>query len=82
VHLILHGEWLRIGASGSGSIFVLDLTSTSPKGDREARVVIDEKLDAPLRLLGRSRRRFLRSRAKEATSAALFLQGRKKGDVH
>jgi sugar lactone lactonase YvrE len=47
VHLILHGETLYIGASGSGSILALDLTSTPPKGDLEARAVIDEKLDAP-----------------------------------
>jgi NHL repeat len=46
VHLLLHGETLYIGASGSGSILALDLTST-PKGDLEARVVIDGKLDAP-----------------------------------
>ena len=47
VHLILHGETLYIGASGSGSILALDLTSTPPKGKLEARVVIDGKLDAP-----------------------------------
>ncbi|MGC1293789.1 MAG: hypothetical protein WA869_02000 [Alloacidobacterium sp.] len=47
VHLILHGETLYIGASGSGSILALDLTSTPPKGDLEARAVIDGKLDAP-----------------------------------
>jgi hypothetical protein len=47
VHLILHGETLYIGASGSGSILALDLTSTPPKGELEARVVIDGKLDAP-----------------------------------
>jgi len=47
VHLILHGETLYIGASGSGSILALDLKSTPPKGELEARVVIDGKLDAP-----------------------------------
>ncbi len=47
VHLILHGETLYIGASGSGSILALDLTCTPPKGDLEARAVIDGKLDAP-----------------------------------
>jgi hypothetical protein len=47
VHLILHSETLYIGASGSGSIFALNLTSTPPKGDLEARALIDEKLDAP-----------------------------------
>jgi hypothetical protein len=47
VHLILHGETLYIGASGSGSILALDLTSTPPKGELNARVVIDGKLDAP-----------------------------------
>jgi hypothetical protein len=47
VHLILHGETLYIGASGTGSILALDLTSTPPSGELEARVVIDRKLDAP-----------------------------------
>jgi hypothetical protein len=46
VHLILHGETLFIGASGTGSILALDL-STPPSGELEARVVIDGKLDAP-----------------------------------
>jgi len=46
VHLILHGETLYIGASGSGSILALDL-STPPSGELKARVVIDGKLDAP-----------------------------------
>ena len=47
VHLILHGETLYIGASGTGSILALDLTSTPPSGTLKARVVIDGKLDAP-----------------------------------
>jgi hypothetical protein len=47
VHLLLHRETLYIGASGSGSILALDLKSTTPKGELEARVVIDGKLDAP-----------------------------------
>ncbi len=47
VHLIMHGETLYIGASGSGSILALDLTSTPPRGKLKARVVIDQKLDAP-----------------------------------
>ncbi len=47
VHLIMHGETLYIGASGSGSILALDLTSTPPTGKLKARVVIDGKLDAP-----------------------------------
>jgi sugar lactone lactonase YvrE len=47
VHLILHGETLYIGASGTGSILALDLTSTPPSGKLKARVVIDAKLDAP-----------------------------------
>jgi hypothetical protein len=47
VHLVLHGETLYIGASGSGSILALDLTSTPPKGELKARVVIDGKLDSP-----------------------------------
>jgi hypothetical protein len=46
VHLILHGETLYIGASGTGSILALDL-STPPSGELEARVVIDGKLDTP-----------------------------------
>ncbi len=47
VHLVLHGETLYIGASGTGSVLALDLTSTPPGGELEARVVIDGKLDAP-----------------------------------
>ncbi len=47
VHLVLHGETLYIGASGTGSILALDLTSTPPSGEIKARVVIDGKLDAP-----------------------------------
>jgi 6-phosphogluconolactonase (cycloisomerase 2 family) len=47
VHLILHGETLYIGASGTGSILALDLTSTPPSGELQARVVIDGKLNAP-----------------------------------
>ncbi len=46
VHLILHGETLYIGASGTGSILALDLT-TPPSGELKARVVIDGKLDTP-----------------------------------
>jgi hypothetical protein len=46
VHLILHSETLYIGASGTGSILALDL-STPPSGELKARVVIDGKLDAP-----------------------------------
>jgi hypothetical protein len=47
VHLILHGETLYIGASGTGSILALDLKSTPPSGELKARVVIEGKLDAP-----------------------------------
>ena len=47
VHLVLHGEKLFIGASGTGSILALDLTPTPPSGELRARVVIDGKLDAP-----------------------------------
>jgi hypothetical protein len=47
VHLILHGETLYIGASGTGSILALVLTSTPPSGELKARVVIDRKLDTP-----------------------------------
>jgi hypothetical protein len=46
VHLILHGETLYVGASGTGSILALDLASTPPS-ELNARVVIDGKLDAP-----------------------------------
>jgi hypothetical protein len=46
VHLILHGETLYIGATGSGSILALDLKSM-PLSELKARVVIDGKLDAP-----------------------------------
>jgi hypothetical protein len=38
VHLILHGETLYIGASGTGSILALDLTSTPPRGKLKALV--------------------------------------------
>jgi hypothetical protein len=47
VHLILHGETLYIGASGTGSILALDLTSTPLSGKLKARMVIDGKLDSP-----------------------------------
>ena len=47
VHLIQHGKTLYIGASGTGSILSLNLTSAAPKGKLKARVVIDGKLDAP-----------------------------------
>ena len=46
VHLVLHGETLYIGASGTGSILTLDL-STPPSGELKARVVIEGKLEAP-----------------------------------
>jgi hypothetical protein len=47
VHLVLHGETLYIGASGSGSILTLDLTSTPTSGKLKASILIDRKLDAP-----------------------------------
>jgi hypothetical protein len=47
VHLVLHGETLYMGASRTGSILALDLTSTPPSGELKARVVIEGKLDAP-----------------------------------
>jgi hypothetical protein len=47
VHLLLHGETLYIGASGSGSILKLELPRTPPSGKLKADVVIDGKLDAP-----------------------------------
>jgi hypothetical protein len=47
VHLILHGETLYIGASGSGSILAYDIPRAAPHGKLKARVVIDGKLSAP-----------------------------------
>ncbi len=47
VHLVLHGETLYIGASGTGSILALDLSSQPLTGKLKARVVIDGKLDCP-----------------------------------
>jgi hypothetical protein len=47
VHLLLDDETLYIGATGTGSILALDLTSTPPSGKLKARVVIDGKLDNP-----------------------------------
>jgi hypothetical protein len=47
VHLILHGETLYIGASGTGSILALDLAASPPSGKVKAHVVINEKLDSP-----------------------------------
>ncbi len=46
VHLILHGETLYIGSSGTGSILAFNL-STPLSGELRASVVIDGKLDAP-----------------------------------
>ncbi len=47
VHLILHGETLYIGASGSGSILAYDIPEEPPRGKLHARLVIDGKLKAP-----------------------------------
>jgi hypothetical protein len=47
VHLILHGETHYLGASCTGSILALDLTSTPLSGELKARMLIDGKLDAP-----------------------------------
>jgi sugar lactone lactonase YvrE len=47
VHLIVHEETLYIGAAGTGSILAFDIPRTAPSGKYKARVVIDEKLDAP-----------------------------------
>jgi hypothetical protein len=47
VHLIVHDETLYIGAAGTGSILAFDIPRTAPSGKYKARVVIDEKLDAP-----------------------------------
>jgi hypothetical protein len=47
VHLVVHGQTLYIGASGSGSILSLKLTAAPLSGKLKARLVIDGKLDAP-----------------------------------
>ncbi len=47
VHLILHGETLYIGASGSGSILAFDIPDAIPRGSLKAHTVIDGKLKAP-----------------------------------
>ncbi len=47
VHLILHGDTLYIGASGTGSILAFDIPAKTPHGDLKARAVIDGKLHAP-----------------------------------
>ena len=47
VHLILHGDTLYIGATGSGSIFAFDIPAKAPRGKLKAHVVIDGKLKAP-----------------------------------
>jgi hypothetical protein len=47
VHLILNGETLYIGASGSGSILAYDIPKEAPEGKMKARVVIDAELKAP-----------------------------------
>ena len=82
VHLILHGETLYIGASGTGSILALDLTSTPPSGRAQGARGDRRKARHPLRLRRRPRRRSLRGRAEEAAGAALFLRREEKGDVH
>ena len=47
VHLLLRGDVLYIGATGSGSILACELPTKAPRGKLKARVVIDRKLDAP-----------------------------------
>jgi hypothetical protein len=47
VHLVLHGETLYIGASGSGSILAYDIPEKPPHGKLKARAVIDGRLKAP-----------------------------------
>ncbi len=47
VHLLVHGETLYIGASGSGSILALDLRLTRLGGKLRAHIVIDKKLESP-----------------------------------
>jgi hypothetical protein len=47
VHLLLHGDALYIGATGSGSILACELPVGAPRGKLKASVVIDEGLDSP-----------------------------------
>ncbi len=82
VHLILHGETLYIGASGTGSILALDLKSMPLSDELKAARGDRRKARRPLRLRRRPRRRSLRSRAEEAACTALFRRRKEKGDVH
>ena len=54
VHLIRHGERLYIGASGTGSILALDLTSSLPSGNLKAARGSRRKTRCSLRLRRRS----------------------------
>jgi hypothetical protein len=47
VHLLLHGDVLYVGATGSGSILACELPVHAPRGKLKASVVIDGTLDAP-----------------------------------
>ena len=47
MHLLLHGDTLYIGASGTGSILAYDIPKVAPRCKLKARVVIDGKLKAP-----------------------------------
>ena len=47
VHLLLHGDTLYIGSSGSGSVVAFDIPAEVPSGRLKGRVVIDGKLKAP-----------------------------------
>ncbi|MFO1398123.1 MAG: hypothetical protein U1F48_13765 [Burkholderiales bacterium] len=47
VHLVLRGDTLYIGASGTGSILAYDIPERLPRGKLKARTVIDGKLMAP-----------------------------------
>ena len=47
MHLLLHGDTLYIGASGTGSILAYDMPEEAPRGKLKARVVIDGKLKTP-----------------------------------
>ena len=47
VHLVLHGGTLYIGAAGTGSILVYEMSKKPPHGKLKAHVVIDGKLKAP-----------------------------------
>ena len=77
VHLIMHGETLYIGASGSGSILALDLTSTPPRGTQGTRGD-RPKARRSFGLCRRPGRRPLRGGTEEKAGTAFFSQGEEK----